>query len=109
MQKKMTTPIEVLCRGFPTEFAVYLNYSRSLRFYDKPDYTYLRKMFRDLFVRESFRCDDVFDWTVDKYRKDAALIVDASKDNGDEQAHLQATARDPTMASAIVKPDEISS
>ncbi|KAJ5900295.1 Casein kinase I [Penicillium subrubescens] len=109
MQKKMTTSIEVLCRGFPTEFAVYLNYSRSLRFYDKPDYTYLRKMFRDLFVRESFRCDDVFDWTVDKYRKHAALIVDASKDNGDEQAHLQATARDPTMASAIVKPDEISS
>ncbi|KMU73290.1 casein kinase 1 [Coccidioides immitis RMSCC 3703] len=49
MEKKMTTPTEVLCRGFPNEFAVYLNYTRSLRFDDKPDYSYLRKIFRDLF------------------------------------------------------------
>lgn len=27
-------------------------YVRSLRFDDKPDYSYLRKLFRDLFVRE---------------------------------------------------------
>lgn len=49
MEKKMTTPTEVLCRGFPNEFAIYLNYTRSLRFDDKPDYSYLRKIFRDLF------------------------------------------------------------
>ena len=48
MEKKMTTPTEVLCRGFPNEFAIYLNYTRSLRFDDKPDYSYLRKIFRDL-------------------------------------------------------------
>ena len=24
-EKKMTTPTEVLCRGFPNEFAIYLN------------------------------------------------------------------------------------
>ncbi|RXG45345.1 hypothetical protein VDGE_02638 [Verticillium dahliae] len=55
MEKKMTTPTEVLCRGFPNEFAIYLNYTRSLRFDDKPDYSYLRKIFRDLFVREGFQ------------------------------------------------------
>jgi casein kinase I family protein HRR25 len=88
MQKKMTTPTEVLCRGFPIEFAAYMNYSRSLRFDDKPDYTYLRKLFRDLFVRESLEYDHVFDWTVYKYQKNAALIIDASrKDNVDELAH----------------------
>lgn len=60
----MTTPTEVLCRGFPNEFAIYLNYCRSLRFDDKPDYSYLRKLFRDLFVREGFQYDYVFDWSV---------------------------------------------
>ncbi|KAL1922753.1 uncharacterized protein VTP21DRAFT_9129 [Calcarisporiella thermophila] len=66
MEKKMTTPAEVLCRGFPNEFVIYLNYARSLRFDDKPDYSYLRKLFRDLFVREGFQYDYVFDWTVMK-------------------------------------------
>lgn len=66
MEKKMTTPADVLCRNLSQEFAIYLNYVRSLRFDDKPDYTYLRKLFRDLFVREGFQYDYVFDWTVRK-------------------------------------------
>ncbi|KAI8607173.1 kinase-like domain-containing protein [Chytriomyces sp. MP71] len=71
MEKKMTTPADHLCRGFPNEFVVYLNYTRSLRFDDKPDYSYLRKLFRDLFVREGFHYDYVFDWTVVKYQQEA--------------------------------------
>lgn len=51
-EKKMATPTEYLCKGFPTEFVVFFQYVRSLRFDDKPDYAYLRKLFRDLFVRE---------------------------------------------------------
>jgi casein kinase I family protein HRR25 len=75
----MTTPTEVLCRGFPNEFAIYLNYTRSLRFDDKPDYSYLRKIFRDLFVREGFQYDYVFDWTVYKYQqKNAQAIAQAA-------------------------------
>jgi casein kinase 1 len=62
-EKKMATPVEVLCKGFPPEFAHYLNYVRSLRFEDKPDYQYLRKIFRDLFLREGFQMDYLFDWT----------------------------------------------
>ncbi|KAL1404121.1 hypothetical protein pipiens_019049 [Culex pipiens pipiens] len=45
-EKKMSTPIEVLCKGFPAEFAMYLNYCRSLRFDEGPDYMYLRQLFR---------------------------------------------------------------
>ena len=48
----MATPIEVLCKGFPMEFTTYFQYCRSLRFDDKPDYSYLRKLFRDLFARD---------------------------------------------------------
>jgi casein kinase I family protein HRR25 len=72
MEKKMTTPTEYLCRGFPNEFAIYLNYCRSLRFDDKPDYSYLRKLFRDLFVREGFQYDYVFDWSVQQRVDEAA-------------------------------------
>nr|ODN87761.1 CK1/CK1/CK1-D protein kinase [Cryptococcus depauperatus CBS 7855] len=64
MEKKMTVPTEILCRGFPNDFTIYLNYCRSLRFDEKPDYIYLRKLFRDLFVREGFQYDYVFDWSV---------------------------------------------
>ncbi|CAJ0632313.1 1523_t:CDS:2 [Entrophospora sp. SA101] len=91
MEKKMTTPTELLCRTFPNEFAIYLNYTRSLRFDDKPDYSYLRKLFRDLFddkpdysylrklfrdlfVREGFQYDYVFDWTIFKYEKEANKV-----------------------------------
>lgn len=109
MEKKMTTPTEVLCRGFPNEFAIYLNYTRSLRFDDKPDYSYLRKIFRDLFVRESFQYDYVFDWTVYKYQKNAAMIVDATKkDKDDEQVRRQGAAAGPMGASGAAKPGAIS-
>jgi casein kinase 1 len=68
-EKKMATQVEALCKGFPSEFAVYLNYVRSLRFEDKPDYQYLRKLFRDLFVREGYQMDYVFDWTIKRVQE----------------------------------------
>ena len=45
---------QALCRGYPTEFASYFHYCRSLRFDDKPDYAYLKRIFRDLFIREGW-------------------------------------------------------
>jgi len=49
--------------SFPTEFATYLNYCRSLKFEEKPDYIYLRRLFRDLYIREGYKDDNIFDWT----------------------------------------------
>ncbi|ORZ10834.1 kinase-like domain-containing protein [Absidia repens] len=66
MQKKMTTSTDSLCQGLHPEFSTYLNYVRSLGFEDHPDYTYLYKLFRNLFVREGFKHDYVFDWTIRK-------------------------------------------
>ncbi|KAF5345207.1 hypothetical protein D9758_009654 [Tetrapyrgos nigripes] len=64
MEKKMTTPADVLCRGCPNEFAIFINYTRALRFDDKPDYSYLRNLLRDLFRRQGYQYDYVFDWSV---------------------------------------------
>ncbi|CAN4091104.1 unnamed protein product [Withania somnifera] len=66
-EKKMITPIEVLCKSYPSEFISYFHYCRSLRFDDKPDYSYLKRLFRDLFIREGYQFDYVFDWTILKY------------------------------------------
>lgn len=42
----------MLCKSYPSEFISYFHYCRSLRFEDKPDYSYLKRLFRDLFIRE---------------------------------------------------------
>ncbi|EED11629.1 serine/threonine-protein kinase vrk, putative [Talaromyces stipitatus ATCC 10500] len=110
MEKKKTTPIEVLCRGFPNEFVIYLYYARSLGFDDKPDYSYLRKIFRDLFVRESFQDDYVFDWTVYKYQKNAAIIVDANnprKNKETKEQQCRATQAAPTLPNQVAARNRI--
>ena len=61
-EKKMSIPVEVLCKHFPTEFSTYINYTRALRFDDVPDYSYLRRLFRDLFFRLKYSADYKWDW-----------------------------------------------
>jgi len=63
METKMSTPIETLCKGQPAVFATYLNYCRALRFEDRPDYAYLRRLFKDLFMCENLVNDGIFDWS----------------------------------------------
>jgi len=68
METKMSTPVEVLCKHFPGEFVTYLNYCRQLRFEDRPDYAYLRRLLKDLFFREGHQYDFVYDWTILNYQ-----------------------------------------
>ncbi|OIW03044.1 hypothetical protein TanjilG_20972 [Lupinus angustifolius] len=51
-KKKLSTPGEILCKSFPVEFASYFHYCRSLSFDQRPDYGFLKRLFRDLFTRE---------------------------------------------------------
>ncbi|KAF1878670.1 hypothetical protein Lal_00047341 [Lupinus albus] len=77
-EKKVSISVEVLCKSYPSEFVSYFHYCRSLQFEDKPDYSYLKRLFRDLFIREGgcelidfvsagYQFDYVFDWTILKY------------------------------------------
>ena len=78
MEKKLSTSIEVLCKGFPVEFGTYLAYCRNLRFDEKPDYTYLRKLLKDLFVRSGYELDYVYDWNLiaeEKKKKEGESIL----------------------------------
>jgi len=47
MDKKMSVSISALCKDLPEELRKYLDYCRSLRFEDKPNYPYLRALFKD--------------------------------------------------------------
>lgn len=68
-EKKVSTPIEVLCKSHPVEFASYFRYCHSLTFDQQPDYGFLKHLFRDLFSREGYDFDFVFDWTILNYQR----------------------------------------
>lgn len=81
MQKKMETAPEVLCRRLPVEFVTYLRYCRGLSFEDRPDYAFLRRLFREVFVREGFEADYVFDWTFPSVERSP----DSQRDSANDQ------------------------
>jgi hypothetical protein len=60
--KKLCTPIALLCQGLPPEFAIALHYARSLSFEASPDYKFLRGLFLSLYQRSGFKLDGAFDW-----------------------------------------------
>ncbi|CAA7050094.1 unnamed protein product [Microthlaspi erraticum] len=68
-EKKISTPIEVLCKNHPVEFASYFHYCHTLTFDQRPDYGFLKRLFRDLFSREGYEFDYIFDWTIIKYQQ----------------------------------------
>nr|CAD1843419.1 unnamed protein product [Ananas comosus var. bracteatus] len=68
-EKKLSTPIEVLCKSHPVEFASYFHYCHSLTFDQRPDYGFLKRLFRELFSREGYEFDYIFDWTILKYQQ----------------------------------------
>ncbi|XP_040599761.1 casein kinase I-like [Mesocricetus auratus] len=106
-EKKMSTPVEVLCRGYPSEFATYLNFCRSLHFEDKPDYSYLRHLFRNVFHRQGFSYDYVFDWNMLKSGASRGAD-DAEQERRDREERLRhsqnpATSGLPSTASCRLR------
>ncbi|CCE83955.1 Piso0_004552 [Millerozyma farinosa CBS 7064] len=113
MEKKMTTPNDVLTKGLPREFLDYMNYIKTLRFDDKPDYPYLRKLFRDLFKRENYRYDYVFDWTLYKFQqekqKEQSQIVEGQQENeqqneGDQEQAMMGLSQKQSIQQQIRQP-----
>lgn len=68
-EKKVSTPIEVLCKSYSVEFASYFHYCHSLTFDQRPDYGFLKRLFRDLFTRQGYEFDYIFDWTALKHNQ----------------------------------------
>jgi casein kinase 1 len=90
---KSATSAEALCKGYPNVFASYLNYCAALRFEDRPDYAYLRRLFKDLFTHASFVNDGMFDWS-----QPVGANGSTTPKAGAEDAALDVGKRDSTMA-----------
>lgn len=72
MDKKMAVNISSLCKDVPLELKRFLEYSRSLRFEDKPNYPYLRGLFREGLESGNYgKLSRTFDW-VEKKRQEQA-------------------------------------
>lgn len=67
MKTKKTISTKDLCDDLSKEFVMYFDHINSLGVDEKPKYSYLRKILRNLFIREGFEYDHVFDWTILKY------------------------------------------
>lgn len=57
------------------EFKTYMNYCRNLRFEEKPDYIWIKNLFRNLYFREFETWDNVFDWNYLHVRKSLFLLT----------------------------------
>ena len=66
MEKKLQIPTEILCYGLPDEITYYLNYCKSLRFEDRPDYDYLR----GLFIKLLGSCHSIYGLTKEMLKFD---------------------------------------
>ena len=63
MDLKMDISVEDLCKGIPKQFTKYFKYWQGLEFEEKPNYSYLRKLFREVMSSKKYIIDsESFDW-----------------------------------------------
>jgi len=63
-EKKSKTSLRSLCRGQESCFYLYLHYARNLRFESKPDYGYLKQLFKDAMKKSGLEYDHIYDWSL---------------------------------------------
>lgn len=61
---KRNTSLEDLCINLPVEIYFYMKYCRLLRFKQTPDYTYLKALFINIFKKNNYLYDNIFDWNI---------------------------------------------
>lgn len=69
--KKLSTSLDQLCENLPEQFEKYMTYCQSLKFEDKPNYSFCRKLFREVMKQKKYYNDpETFDWVcINKFIK----------------------------------------
>lgn len=101
LECKQATHPDSLCRGYPSEFRDYFVHCSALGFEDRPDYRYLKRIFRDLFERQCFEDDGIFDWDIIKKNQQIPSDVPSSgADANADPARAADASRDPAGGDA---------
>lgn len=82
------------------EFRLYFEHTRSLKFDDRPDYDYLKRLFRELFFRKGFTYDNMFDWEVLALPKEQRPNQSTMDGNGHAATHGESNLNQTTNALA---------
>jgi serine/threonine protein kinase len=64
---KLMISSDELCKGMPIEFKKCLDYCKSLKFEQDPDYGLLKKWINDVLIENKFENDGVYNWSLVKY------------------------------------------
>ena len=63
-EKKLNTPLEILCTNLPGDIITWINYAKGLNFEEKPDYNYLQSLIQKMARENSITFDQYFDWII---------------------------------------------
>ena len=83
MERKQSAEAHGLFRDLIEEFKEYFKHVRSLRSDEKPNYVYLRTLFRNVFSRKGYEYNYIFDWIELKFLE-----------------HIERSRNDPRTANA---------
>ena len=75
MEKKISTPPEVLCKGYPSQLATFINYARELKFEQKPDYKHLKGLLVGARKGKKIEMDYVYDWSNKKIGSTQEIVI----------------------------------
>lgn len=62
LKTKLSLSIKELCKGLPQEFETYMTYCRNMKFNERPDYSYILRKFRELFMDQGYIYDKILYW-----------------------------------------------
>lgn len=80
LERKKQTHTDLLCLNYPSEFKEYFAHCAALGFEDRPDYRYLKKIFKDLFDRAGYIDDGLYDWDMNlKPKTDGSFGLEGLK------------------------------
>lgn len=71
----METSLEELCKGYPPEFKEFMEYCRSLKFEEDPDYKYIVGIFEKCMTRHGYDLKSTdYTWKQNRLSKDKEAL-----------------------------------